>query len=136
MPILRPAARAYLKSFTRPRANYFAFDASLPIPTCGPSFFGAKEDFLEDRKALMALLWTYNERTQEEVSAFKQKFDSTTKSTYLSMCIRRGDKFTEYPYVKLEKYAEALDRIGAKSGQIFVATDDYETIKKLHQILP
>jgi hypothetical protein len=132
-PILRPLARAWLRRFTKPRAQYFAFDESLPIPICGPSFFDDPEDFYACRKALMSALWLYNDQTLDDVSTFKDLLPEA--KTMVSMCIRRGDKTIEHPYVRLEKYAIALDQAGIQSGEIFVATDDHSCIGELETVL-
>jgi len=101
-PLSRMAARLWLRSTTRPRVRYFMFDdpVRLPAPPSGETEF-AHRDFWQLRQEIAPLIWVFDAQTRQEVAAVHKGLG--LPRDYVALHIRRGDKNTEFPYVKVER---------------------------------
>jgi hypothetical protein len=131
-PVVKHAARLWLKCATRPPVDYFQFD-HLKIEHLGPPIFEANENYLSARRDLIRLLWTYNAETACEVERIK---DEISPKNYLGICIRRGDKIAEYSYIDIDRYVESITALASDTRTVFVATDDVRTISEISSIMP
>ena len=135
LPVLRWLAGLWLRRFSRPRSDYFAFDRfSLPDPHAPPALFKEAGDWLQARAALMRLLWVYNAKTRRQVDEILAEI--TLPDKYYSVCIRRGDKHIEHDYVGPDRYVSVLTELADASVPIFVTSDDYSVVEALRAALP
>ena len=133
IPITKFVARIWLRNLSRPRADYFMFDKLGEINSLRPSVFDENQSYFSARQDLMRILWAYNPATKVAVRSLVQKLN--LPHNYLAICIRRGDKISEYPYVEIEPYVEKIYALNDESRTIFIATDDYRVIPKLAEML-
>lgn len=134
IPITKPLVKLWLKALSKPKAEYFAFDELGPLDYLRPPVFFSGENYMSARRDLINMLWVYNAKTVEEVEKVKQELD--IRGEYAAVCIRRGDKNIEHPYVDIEKYVDILRAEEIKSKKIFVATDDYSVVRGIAEIMP
>lgn len=129
-PLSRMAARLWLRSTTRPRVRYFMFDdpVRLPAPPSGETEF-AHRDFWQLRQEIAPLIWVFDAQTRQEVAAVHKGLG--LPRDYVALHIRRGDKNTEFPYVKVERYAQYVRERIAVPGTLLVATDDFRILREV-----
>jgi Alpha-(1,6)-fucosyltransferase N- and catalytic domains len=133
-PVTKYLARYWLKSFCRPRADYFMFDDLGKTEILGPPIFEPNEDYLLARRDLIRILWTYSPETREEVEAIKQEV--RVPKDYLAINVRRGDKIIEHAYVGNDCYAGRINSLALGIRSIFIATDDGRVIPEISQVMP
>jgi hypothetical protein len=133
IPITRSLAGAWLRLLSQPRADYFMFDGLPELGVLGPPIFSDNENFLSARQHLISILWVYNSETGEAVDALQQSVD--LPKTYAAICIRRGDKAIEFPYVEIERYAERIFAVAGAGIPIFIATDDVGILPRCREVL-
>lgn len=133
-PLIKPLARLWLTTLTSPRSHYFNFVTPGPIDKLGPPIFHPNEDFLIARRHLVRMLWIYNKETVEEVNLIKQEIEAG--DSYAAICIRRGDKYTEHPYVGIRNYIDFLDSLGGNWQKLFIGTDDITVVQEIAAAMP
>jgi hypothetical protein len=134
LPFLKALARPLLKSTTTPKSDLFMFDDLGTLTHLSPPMFGTHQSFISACKELMDMMWVLNEETRAEVDAHIAAINPPKH--FSAVHIRRGDKVTEYPYVPISKYVDALLRLEDEIGAVFVATDDHSVVSELAEQLP
>ncbi|MEH6836218.1 MULTISPECIES: hypothetical protein [Falsihalocynthiibacter] len=83
--------------------------------------------------AVSRAIWKFNASTQSEVDAIREMFGFS--SVDIALHIRRGDKISEFNYVPLEMYVEALEPYRSSGNSLFIATDDTTIVDEMKALL-
>ena len=77
--------------------------------------------------------WRFNEKTENEIEKISGELNLPEK--WIGLHIRRGDKITEQPHIKIEEYIEMLKN-KSNNLNLFVLTDDYSIIDGIQMQYP
>lgn len=90
---------------------------------------GLSGNLVENCRKINELVWKYNDETSLELRKRISKID--LPDHYISLHIRRGDKFGEISPVDLNKYIETAKSIYSTCKDFYVSTDDYSVFEEL-----
>jgi hypothetical protein len=132
LPIISEVAALWLRTSVRPSGSYsFSFE-NTARQDCAGSSLDFDASWGDKRQMIMHALWQYNDQTAEEVGMIKSRVSLPPQ--YIAMVIRRGDKLTEFPYVQIERYRDAIESIDPGHAALFVASDDYAVVRKVQEV--
>lgn len=90
-------------------------------------------NYAEAFRLVNSFIWRYNEETSSEIN--KIVADLNLPSAYVSMQVRGGDKFIEFPLLSVDAYIRRLRELSPVKD-VFVLTDDYRVITELREKAP
>lgn len=79
---------------------------------------------LQQSRRVASRIWSFNTVTKRHVSEKMHELGLPRNGSYVGLHIRRGDKNKEVPFIPVQQYIEAIDRVVPHHLLIFLSSDD------------
>jgi hypothetical protein len=135
LPILRRGVSRLLGTVGGASLYMMDDEGALPVPAVlAVPELGIEAEYRDACALLVRLVWVYRPAVRDEVSGIV--LDLMLPNSYVSVHVRRGDKNSESPYIAVDRYVAAIDRVRPEGGVVALASDDADAANELAALLP